>query len=105
MLSRNGYEDAEKDQEERSFIIPTTSPGRLQATLMNDIRVKIGVAVAAVMVHVSETNAAMLQQDLCSPFLFSFAPAFQDLAYRSKIAWCYAKSISTGMALWTMSKK
>jgi hypothetical protein len=83
--------------EDGSFIIRPTSPGRAQATaaaLMNVFR----VTFAAAMVHAAETNDLQLQQVLWSPSVFSFSQPIRDLAYRSKIARCHAQHILTGTA-------
>jgi hypothetical protein len=78
-----------------SFIIQQTSPGRAQATaaaLMNVLR----VTVAAAMVHASATNDHRMQKAIWSASLFSVSRPIRDLAYRSKIARMYASIITTG---------
>jgi hypothetical protein len=86
-----------RQEEDGSFIIRPTSPGRAQATaaaLMNVFRVTLGAA----MIHASETNNLPLQRVLYSPSVLSQSRAVRDLAYRSKIARTHARNIITGTA-------
>jgi hypothetical protein len=83
--------------EDGSFIIKPTSPGRAQATaaaLMHVLR----VTFAAAMVHASKTNNPRWKKVLWHPSVFSFSRPIQDLGYRSKIARGHSKNVFTGTA-------